>query len=189
MFTVALEALAEFGQVAQKDLLRVANSKLHKARGPAAMILAREGVGAAADSLVALLEASPDFEVAHELAVLTCFDLRAAKAPAAEYAAWLRTQGHRDAWTWFVEATARRELVCPAREAFEGKGTRDAALFLLEVVAKSEMFLAERARRELGRMLGVDLVALSNRGVGRDTWVQAAQELIDRTYPAPGGGE
>ena len=29
------------------------------------------------------------------------------------------SEADRDAWRWFVEATERRELVCPPRSAFE----------------------------------------------------------------------
>jgi HEAT repeat protein len=189
MFSVSLGALESFGDAAHEDLLRVASSTLHKARRPAALLLARAGVGAVADPLAVFLGLASDLEVARELAILTCFDLRDADEPGSEYLAWLRSEGDRDAWRWFVEATARREFTCPARDAFEGRGTREAALFLHEVMARCESFLAERARRELERMIGVELVELPVDLSARRPWVESAREFIDRAYGQPGGGE
>ena len=189
MFDVALSALKDFGDAAHTDLLRVASSSLHKARRPVALLLARGGVGAVADPLAKLLSVGPDAQVARVLAILTCFDLREADDPGAEYVAWLSSEGERDAWRWFVEATERRELISPVRAAFEDGGSREAALFLLEVVRRCEPFLAERARREFERLLGVEFLELSlERGV-RSDWLESAQELVDRVHAGPGGGE
>ena len=127
MFDLALSALKDLGDAAHTDLLRVANSSLHKARRTVALLLARGGVGAVADPLAKLLSSGPDAQVARELAILTCFDLREADDPGAEYVAWLSSEGERDAWRWFVEATERRELFSPARAAFEDGGSREAA--------------------------------------------------------------
>lgn len=192
LFAVAMGALEDLGSAAHEDLLRVANSTLHKARRPAALLLARDGVGAAADPLAVLHLADPDAELALELAILTCFDLREAEDPAAEYIAWLASEADRDAWRWFVEATERRELVCPPRSAFEDEGAGRGpgpALFLLEVVQRCEPFLAERARRELARLLGVELVELTRSAEEREAWLISARALIDRAHPGVGGGE
>ena len=189
MFGISLRALESFGAAAHEDILRVASSTLHKSRRPAALLLARAGAGAVAKPMAVLLGLAPDPEVARELAILTCFDLRDADEPASEYLAWLRSEDDHDAWRWFVEATARREFVCPARGAFGGRGTREAALFLLEVTARCESFLAERARRELERMLGVELVELPVNHSARGPWIESARELVNRAYGGPGGGE
>ena len=186
---VALGALEGFGPAAHDALLRIAQSELHKARRMAALVLARAGVGAVADSLASILHDDADAEVALELALLTCFDLRSAASSAVEYSAWLRTESHRDSWRWFVEATARRELECPPRSAFEGRGTQEAALFLCELISKSEAVIAERARRELGRLLDVELLPLPARTEDRALWLEAVRGLVGRASAAPGGVE
>jgi len=189
LFAVALAALEGFGPASHDALLRIAQAKLHKARRVAALVLARAGVGTVADSLASILQGEADAEVALELALLTCFDLRSAESSATEYSAWLRAEPHRDSWRWFVEATARRELECPPRSAFEGGGTQEAALFLYGLISEGEVVMAERARRELGRLLGVELLPLPTRAEDRELWLEAARALMGRASAAPGGEE
>jgi len=188
-YEIAFAALEGFGPAAYSALLRVAEARLHKARRASALFLAREGMGQVASALISILSEGADAEVAYELAVLTCFDLRSAERPAAEYEIWLRTEGHMDPWRWFHAATARRELECPPREEFEGGGTRKAALFLLDVMVKSDLILAERSRRELGTLIGVELPAAPSGGENRPLWLEALHEAVDRVFPAPGGRE
>jgi hypothetical protein len=189
LFEVALSALKGFGAEAHKGLLRIAESSVHKARRQAALLLSEAGVGEVADALAVLLAGGPDPTVARELAILTCFDLRDAEQPASEYLAWLRAEVDRDTWRWFVEATARRELICPPRSAFLGDGGRAASDFLLEVIERCEPFLAERASRELERMLGGELVALPGDSAGRALWLESASALVDQIHGGSGGGE
>jgi len=185
---VALGALKGFGEEAHDELLRIAESATHKGRRQAAMILSESCVGAVAEPLAILLAGGQDPAVARELAVLTCFDLRKAEQPAAEYLSWLRGQSDKDAWRWFVEATARRELFCPPPSAFAGEGSREGASFLLMVIERCEPFLAERASRELERMLGAGLVDLPADSAGRARWLESARELVDRVHAEAGGG-
>ncbi len=189
LFKVALGALDDFGAAAHKDLLRIAGSSTHKARRRAALLLSEACVGEVAEAMAILLAGGPDSTLARELAILTCFDLREAEQPASEYLGWLRSEVDSDSWRWFVEATARRELVCPPRSAFVGSGGREAADFLLEVIERCEPFLAERASREMERMLGGELVGLPVDSVGRARWLVSARALIDRVHGGSGGGE
>ena len=189
LFEVALGALEDFGPAAHEDLLRIAESSVHKARRQAALLLSEACVGEAAEALAVLLAGGPDPTVARELAILTCFDLRKAEQPASEYLTWLRSEVDSDAWRWFVEATARRELTCPPRSAFLGDGSRTGSDFLFEVIERCEPFLAERASRELERMLGGELVALPGDSAGRARWLESARALVDRVHGGSGGGE
>jgi HEAT repeat protein len=188
-YEIAFAALEDFGPAAYSALLRVAKSRLHKARRASALFLAREGMGQVTSALISIFSEGDDAEVAYELAVLTCFDLRSAERPAAEYEAWFRAEGHLDPWHWFHAATARRELECPPREEFEGGGTRKVALFLLDVMVKSDLILAERGRRDLGTLLGVELLSAPSRSENRSLWLEALHEAVDRVFPAPGGRE
>ena len=188
-YQIAFRALEEFGPLAHSALLRIAGSKRHKAQRAAALLLARVGKGEVADSLVSIMESAEDAEVAHELAVLTCFDLRSSENAALEYREWLELGGHRDSWRWFQEAVQRRELECPPQEDFQGEGTRAAALFLADVLSKADLILAERARRELEVLLGVVISARPGLPGDRMLWSEALLELIDRAYPLDGGEE
>jgi HEAT repeat protein len=188
-YRIAFDALKDFGPAAYPALLRIANLKRHKAHRACALLLARAGRGEVATALVAILEDGPDAEVAYELAVLTCFDLRSAEKPALEYGSWLTAGGHQDPWRWFQEAIARRELECPPRVNFEGEGTRAGALFLLDIVSRSDSILAERGRRELEALLGVEVLAEPARSEDRQLWLETLNEVIERVYPAAGGEE
>ena len=189
LYEVALDALRSFGAEAHPALLRVAESSVHKARREAALILSEACVGAVAEPLAVLLAGGSDPVISRELAILTCFDLRKAEQPAAEYLSWLRSQSDKDAWRWFVDATTRRELTCPDRAAFRGEGSREASEFLLQVIERCEPYLAERARRELERMLGGDLVDFPGDSAGLERWLESARELVERVHAESGGGE
>jgi hypothetical protein len=188
-YRIAFEALEAFGPAAYPALLRIANLKRHKAHRASALLLARAGVGEVVSSLISILEGGPDAEVAYELAVLTCFDLRSAEEPALEYASWLKAEDHQDPWRWFQEATVRREFECPPRSEFEGGGTREAALFLLEIVSRSDLILAERGRRELEVLLDLEFLEEPARSEDRQFWLEDLRDVIERVYPAAGGEE
>jgi hypothetical protein len=83
----------------------------------------------------------------------------------------------------------RRELECPAQEDFQGGGTRAAALFLADVLSKADLILAERGRRELELLLGVEVSARPGLPGDRMLLSEALLELIDRVYPLDGGEE
>jgi hypothetical protein len=188
-YWIAFEALEDFGAAAYPALLRIANLKRHKARRASALLLARAGRGEVVNSLVSILEGGRDAEIAYELAVLTCFDLRSAENPALEYGRWLTMEGHQDSWRWFQEAVARRELECPPRADFEGEGTREAALFLLGVLSNSDSILAERGHRELEVLLKLELLEEPARPEDRPLWLETLRDVIGRIYPATGGEE
>jgi hypothetical protein len=176
-----LEAL---GPAAHESLLRVVHSPSQRGRREAALILSRQAVPEAASALIAMLSTSTnDAHVASELAVLTGVDLRGEADPAGAWWGWWDGVVHDDATAWFLAALARAGANPPARTDLEGSGTRAGRLFLLEVIARRESHLVERARRELSRMLGHDVGALPARGEERDAWIAAQREAI--TEPEP----
>jgi hypothetical protein len=188
-YQIAFRALEDFGSLAHPSLLKIANSKRHKARRSAALLLARAGRGEVADSLVSIMESADDPEVAYELAVLTCFDLRSSETSSLEYQEWLELGVHRDSWRWFQEAVERRELECPPQADLQGEGTRAGALFLADVLSKADLILAERGRRELELLLGVEILERPGLPGDRMLWSTALLEMIDRVYPLDGGEE
>jgi HEAT repeat protein len=175
----ARAGLLALGSAAWNDLLRVVHSPSHRARREAALLLSRQGVPEAASALMAMLSSEPkDAHIASELAVLSGVDLRAEADPAGAWWSWWDSVVHDDSLAWFIAALARVGATSPAKEALCQSGNRDGRLFLLEVLARREAHLVERARRELSRMLGRDLGSLPPRGGGRDAWIAALRASI-----------
>ena len=57
------------------------------------------------------------------------------------------------------------------------------------MIERCEPYLAERARRELERMLGGDLVDFPGDSAGLERWLESARELVERVHAESGGGE
>ena len=107
------------------------------------------------------------------------FRSREAPEPARAWADWYATVTHGDGLNWLLAALERRGVAIPTSANFQGgDGGREAALLLAEVVETGEDFLAERARRELGRMLGGDLGPLPRSESEREAWLVALRETI-----------
>jgi hypothetical protein len=67
----------------------------------------------------------------------------------------------------------------PQADAFQGEGTHEAREFLLALLASDHASpLLERARRELGRMVGFDLGSLPRDPAGRAVWVETLAERV-----------
>ena len=173
VYAPARAGLVKLGLHAWPELLRVVHSPAHRARRDAAILLAEQGVPQATSALITLLTANPrDAHVASELAVLSGVDLRGEADPANAWWSWWDGVVHDDSLAWFRAACERATLAPPAREAFDGAGSREARLFLTIVLDRQEPHLVERARRELGRMLGRDLGPPPPRGTARAGWIE-----------------
>ena len=150
----------------------------------AALVLSEQCLPESVPVLLGALMTNPrDARIGGELTVLTCVDLRAQEDPAARWWDWWDGVVHDDAQAWFRAALERMQLAPPPAEALAGKGTREGLLFLVRLLAREEGWIAERARRELGRMLGHDLGPLPPQGA-REAWIaRIAGEAEQRRDP------
>lgn len=179
VYDVARRGLIALGDAAKGDLLRVVNSPAHQARREVALLLGGLCSPEVVPALIDMVDDDPaDQTLAFELTVLSCVDVRDAPDPAARWAEWYDDVTHQSSLPWFLAALERRGVSAPAVQDFRGEGTRDATLFLLGVLEREEDFLVERARRELGRMLGEDLGELPRAGNERRAWLETLHETL-----------
>ena len=180
VYAVAREGLFDLGEKAKPDLLRVVESPAHAARRECALLLGAMLAPEVVPAMISMLELDQrDTEVGFELAVISCVDAREAEVPSVAWAEWYGGVTHSDGLNWFLAALERRGITIPPSANFQGgEGAREAALVLLEVVERDEDFLVERARRELGRMLDVELGPLPRSESERATWIVALRETI-----------
>lgn len=150
----------------------------------AALVLSEQCMPESVPVLLGALMTNPrDARIAAELTVLTCVDLRGQEDPAARWWDWWDGVVHDDAQAWFRAALERLQLAPPPAEALRGKGTREGLVYLVRQLSRDENWIAERARRELARMLGRDLGALPPQGA-RDPWIaRIAAEVEQRRDP------
>ena len=179
----AREGLLALGEVAWPDLLRVVHSPAHRARREAMLILSRQGVPQVASPMISLFTENPsDAALASELCVLTCTDLRGAPDPAAAWWSWWEGVVHDDSLAWLRAALERAGAKAPAPEALAGTGTREGALFLIEVMGRGEPHLVERGRRELSRLLGAEVGAPPAPGAERAAWLGGLRKKVDERW-------
>jgi len=177
-FGPARAGLLKLGQQAWPELLRAVHKTGHPARREAALILSEQGSAEPATALFQILATNPtDTRVAEELCVLTGLDARGSADPVSAWWSWYDGVTHDDALLWFLAALQRAGVTPVAPETLRGAGTRAGKLFLVDVLERQEPFLVERARRELARLVGRELV-LPARGPQRDAWVAAQREAI-----------
>ncbi|MBI5361875.1 MAG: HEAT repeat domain-containing protein, partial [Planctomycetes bacterium] len=182
VFGPARAGLVKLGEKAWPELVRAVNKTNHPARREAALILAEAGQAAPVTALMQALATHPqDARVANELAVLTCVDFRGEPDPASAWWGWYEGVVHDDAHAWFRAALERAGEKTPSPEALRPPGTRAGRLFLVEVLARPEAQIAERARRELARLLARELEPLPARGAPRDAWIAEVREAIANT--------
>jgi HEAT repeat protein len=179
VFEPVRAALAKLGPPAWPDLLRAAHTPGNHARREAAFLLAEQGIPESASVLMTMLTTTPaDAEIARELSVLTCVDMRGQPDPAAAWWNWWDSVVHDDSMAWFLGALERAAIPPPSRDSIEGRGNAQGRAFLVTVMARSEAHLVERARRELSRMLGRDLGEIPPRGTQRDAWLATLRESL-----------
>ena len=202
-FGAARAGLQRLGPAAEDALLRVVHTSGHRAQREAALILAGNGVPEVASTLMALLTERPDdARVASELAVLTGVDLRERPDPALAWWEWWDGVVRDDSLAWFVAGAERAGVRAPEAGSLAGAGTRAGALWLHGLLEHPAPHLAERARRELERLLNAPFEAEtepaaqderpadSARPVGatpapgpeRREWLAGLRERIDARY-------
>jgi hypothetical protein len=175
----ARAGLLALGERAWPDLLRAVNTPGSRARREAALLLSVQGVPQAAPALMRALDADPqDERVAAELCVLTCVDLRGEPDPPAAWWSWWSAVVHDDGLAWLLAGLEREGLPTPGPEAVRGAGSAEGAAFLASVLALAPPHVAERARRELGRLLDRELGELPPPGLQLDALVDALQAEI-----------
>jgi HEAT repeat protein/ribosomal protein L33 len=165
------------GPAAEEALLSMLRAPGLDMQREGALLLSYRGVPAAVPSLLRVLDADPtDRPVAEELAVITCVDHRAAKEPAAAWIAWWGGVVHDDSLAWFRAALVQQGLGSPGPEEFVPPGSREIVTLLIDVMGRAPDYLAERARRELGRLLERDLGPMPPVGEERTAWLAALAE-------------
>ncbi|QDU68448.1 HEAT repeat domain-containing protein [Engelhardtia mirabilis] len=154
-YAPARAGLLALGERSWPELRQLAQSDRIEARREAGLLLSEQGAAEAAPTLIEVLLADPnDARVAHELAVLTCVDLREGGEPGRAWAAWWEHAVQDDALAWFRGAQERASIAAAPIGSLEGNGTREGALSLIETLSMDDPLLVERARRELSRLLG-----------------------------------
>jgi len=144
---------------------------------PNALMLARLGSPEAVSPLLAILtQRRGDSQVAEELAILTCFDPRAQPDVVEAWWSWWEGVRHDDSLLWFRAGLERAGVPTPPLGALEGEGTLQGRLFLVEALLRPEAILAERARRELSRLLARPLPELPPRGEERESFAKELRE-------------
>jgi len=147
----------------------------------AAFVLSEQCAPEAVPILLGALTVNPrDARAGAELAILTCVDFRTQEDSAAEWWNWWDGVVHEDALPWFRAALERLQLQPPSQEALAGKGTKEGRDFLLSLLPRPEPWLAERARRELARMLELKIDPLPPAGQAREAWVARLATEIEK---------
>ncbi|MEX1025214.1 MAG: HEAT repeat domain-containing protein [Planctomycetota bacterium] len=182
-FEAAREGLRRLGAHAVDEILRLTASAAPRTRREAALLLAECGVPDAAPVLIAwLTDHTDDARVASELAILTGTDYAGARDPAESWWSWWDQVVHDDALAWYLAALQREDRHPPAAAEFRDAGTREGALYLCERLADEERYLAQRAERELGRLLGRRLELTPTRGGLREREVEAVRLEIHARF-------
>lgn len=177
---IVREALMALGEAAEEELFMAMRSPSMELQREAALLLARQGVPAAAVVLIELLASDQvDAEIARELAVLTCVDMRSQVDPAEAWFRWLDGVKRNDSLAWLRAAAETLDIQAPESEAFADPTSRDVIGFLVEVMSLDVDFIAERSRRELERFLGRKVGDLPMYGAERDAWLVALLEALE----------
>ncbi|MCC6409070.1 MAG: hypothetical protein IT453_18055 [Planctomycetes bacterium] len=183
LYAPARDGLIRLGAAAHDELLRAARGT-GSARREAALLLGEQNVPEAAPLLMTLFTESPqDGKVASELCILTCVDLRGEADPAGAWWDWWDTVVHDDAVAWLRLGAEKVHVAPPPAEALGRTGTREGLEFLCALAARPEPHLAERARRELGKLAGRDLGTLPVVGPERDAWLAALRDTLAPRFP------
>jgi len=178
---VLRQGLLQLGEQAHDELFAAVRSPSANLRREAALLLSLQSLPGAAPALMRVLAEDPsDTAVQRELCTLTCVDHRDATDPAEAWYRWWDEVRHDDSTAWLRAAAETRGIAAPPAEAFASGGTRDALGFLAQVMRAGDEFLAERARRELARLVGRDPGALPPEGPARDAWLQALLDVLDQ---------
>lgn len=183
LFETARETATKMGSIVRLPLVELALNERSPGRAEAAFVLSELGASEAVPALLSLLsKQGPNADrAAEELAVLSCMDLRAREDRNLAWTSWWEGASDRDALAWLRQAQLRNGLPVAPPGSLEAGGTRDGALALVATVEAPAGVVSERARRELQRILGHDVMP---RPVGGDTeaWRAEIAAAIDQRY-------
>ena len=186
-FEPAQRGLRAMGEAAWEELLRVSSSSAEATKRDASLLLAEQGVAAVTSNLITVLTKSPrDSRVAQELAVLTCVDFGGEQDPAEAWWGWWDTVVHDDSLVWLCAAAEREGVSAPPVAELGALGTRGGGLFLVRLLESREACVAERARRELSRMLEGDVGTAPPAGPLRQKWIDHLETLVRERLAARG---
>ncbi len=113
---------------------------------------------------------------------MTCVDQRREKDPAQAWWNWWDTVVHDDSLAWLRGAAEREGVTAPPTGDLGPDGTRDGALFLVRLLASEEACVAERARRELARMLEGEPGDPPPLGPLRGEWIDGLRALVEERF-------
>ena len=184
LFEAARQGLLRLGEDAWSDLLRTAQSGSPGSRREAALLLSEQLCADVVTVLIMILTEDPeDAEVAWELAVLTAADLSDHESPGLAWWDWWDQVPRSDRASWLVRALRRLGMATPEPEVLSGDGSRAGALLLLQVLARTEPHLVERARRELALLLEREISEPPEPGPLRGDWLAEIRADVDRRFP------
>ncbi|MBM3978286.1 MAG: HEAT repeat domain-containing protein, partial [Planctomycetes bacterium] len=148
--------LARLGVAAWDDLLRISKSSTHPLRRSALLILARQGCAQACRYLLEYYtDHASDSEIAFELCVLTCHDLRAAPDPVQAWWDWWDAAPRDDGRAWWIAGAARAGFAAPPEGALDAPVGAAGRAWIEQQLERGPEHLAERARRALA-LYGLD---------------------------------
>ncbi|MDP6519721.1 MAG: hypothetical protein QF411_07465 [Planctomycetota bacterium] len=178
-------ALAGLGAAAHGELLAAmgegrSGERPSRTCREAALLLARQGVAAAAEPLLRVLEDEPmDSRAAAELAILTAVDFREEEEPAQAWRAWWGTVVHGDSYAWLRAGAERVGISAPPAGALEDgvhPERRAAFFFLTDLLEGGPQHLAERGRRLLEQWTGRAISVPRALTVERASWFEKLRE-------------
>ncbi len=187
LFKAGSLGLSRIGEPAWNDLLGLARSHTNNCNREAALILSAQAVFEVTPILLTMMTDNPsDSVLANELAVLTCVDYSAEPNPAGAYWGWWDRKVSDNPTIWFSDALRAADLsMYGSNETLLGGGTVEGGLGLLSILrgeTSALPFLVERARRELQRMLGVDIGKIPPAGTRLTLWCDDLEVRLEKHF-------
>lgn len=183
LFETAREVATSMGPIMRLPLVELALEERSPGRDEAAFVLSELGAAEAVPALLRILTEGGEGadRAADELALLSCVDLRAREDRDTAWRAWWDGLTERDALAWLREAQLRNGLPVAPPGSLESGGTRDGALALVATVEAPAGVVSERARRELARLLDMD-VPPRPQGLDTTNWRASIVGAIDQRF-------
>ncbi len=182
VYEPARTAVRQLSVRARADLERIASSPTHRARLEAAVLLGELCDPLAVPTLLGALTLNPrDARMSYELTVLTCVDAASQPDPAGAWWEWWDGVVHDNAQSWLRAACERLSITPVAAEELLPPLRESALSLCLELMRRPESWLAERGRRELGRILADPLPPLPPAGAARRQYLEDLQARLKKS--------
>lgn len=187
----ARDGLLRLGKRAHDELFGAMRSPDAKLRREAALLLAEQLEPRAVPVLIrGVAEQADDLRSLEELVVLTCVDYRGNSLPGDAWFEWWDGVDHSDSRAWFLSGLEQRNLRVPPREDFENGGTTEVRELMLALVADGpSAAIAERARRELVLLTGIQLDLVPTSAAARAKYLEATRKLVLPESPVGTGAQ